>query len=235
MFPISSPKSGFTLVELAIVLMIIGLLIGGILKGQELIQNARILSFVRQNKALDAAILTFMDSYGYKPGDMPSPSTRLPNCSATPCSNAGDGDGIIGGSTGTFTNENNTAFIHLNVANLISGVDESQWAINTVANVIQTPLGGSIYIRNYATAATADYPEGMYGHWYLYRAPGAAVVMPIAVNLLGRVDLKMDDGKPWVGNAHLGSTAASCNTAQGATSYDGGNTSLCLFMIKSGF
>ena len=46
---------GFTLVELAISLMVIGLLIGGILKGQELVENARVTADIRNIKALDAA------------------------------------------------------------------------------------------------------------------------------------------------------------------------------------
>jgi prepilin-type N-terminal cleavage/methylation domain-containing protein len=50
-------QAGFTLVELAIVMIIIGLLIAGVLKGQELIANARVTSTVAQVKAIDAAIL----------------------------------------------------------------------------------------------------------------------------------------------------------------------------------
>jgi prepilin-type N-terminal cleavage/methylation domain-containing protein len=55
-------QAGFTLVELAIVMIIIGLLIAGVLKGQELIANARVTSTVAQVKAIDAAISTFKDT-----------------------------------------------------------------------------------------------------------------------------------------------------------------------------
>ena len=56
-------QAGFTLVELAIVMIIIGLLIAGVLKGQELIGNARVTSTVAQIKAIDAAYSTFKDTY----------------------------------------------------------------------------------------------------------------------------------------------------------------------------
>jgi prepilin-type N-terminal cleavage/methylation domain-containing protein len=51
-------QAGFTLVELAIVMIIIGLLIAGVLKGQALIQNAQVTSTVAQVKATEAAIST---------------------------------------------------------------------------------------------------------------------------------------------------------------------------------
>src|ERR1700732_4041122 len=88
-------QAGFTLVELAIVMIIIGLLIAGVLKGQALINNARVTSTVAQNKAIDAAISTFRDTYASLPGDLVNPAARLPNCLAAPCvaAVAGNGDG----------------------------------------------------------------------------------------------------------------------------------------------
>ena len=70
-------EKGFTLVELAIVLVIIGILIGGILKGQELIKNASISATAAQLKAFESAYTTFLDLYGGKPGDLASATTLL--------------------------------------------------------------------------------------------------------------------------------------------------------------
>ena len=58
-------QAGFTLVELAIVMIIIGLLIAGILKGQQLIGNAKVTSQVAQIKGIDAATSTFKDMWTY--------------------------------------------------------------------------------------------------------------------------------------------------------------------------
>jgi len=62
-------EKGFTLIELAIVLVIIGIILGAILKGQALIQNARAKRVLNDMKGLEAMIWTFYDRYGYLPGD----------------------------------------------------------------------------------------------------------------------------------------------------------------------
>ena len=77
-------ERGFTLVELAIVLIIIGLLIGGVLKGQELIGNAQITNVVTQVKSMDGAVSTFRETYGAFPGDMGNAETRIAGCTADP-------------------------------------------------------------------------------------------------------------------------------------------------------
>ncbi len=62
-------QAGFTLVEIAIVLVIIGLLLGGILKGQELINSARVRNLADQNSGVQAAYFGFIDRYRQVPGD----------------------------------------------------------------------------------------------------------------------------------------------------------------------
>ena len=97
-------EKGFTLVELAIVLVIVGLLIGGILKGQQLMENASITATVSQIRAMEAATTNFMDTYGALPGDLLDADSKITGCTGNLCTNdagGGDdrfnpGDGVVG-------------------------------------------------------------------------------------------------------------------------------------------
>ena len=89
-------EKGFTLVELAIVMIIIGLLITGVLKGQEMIGNAQVTATISQLKAFEAATTTFQDMFDAMPGDIIGPDVRLPNCTTgSTCDVDGDSDGTV--------------------------------------------------------------------------------------------------------------------------------------------
>lgn len=85
---------GFTLVEMSIVLVIIGLIIGGVLSGQDLIKAATIRSQVTQITSFTTAVNTFQEKYGYLPGDIPNPQASNDGLSNA-FVNHGDGNGII--------------------------------------------------------------------------------------------------------------------------------------------
>ncbi|MBA3036263.1 MAG: prepilin-type N-terminal cleavage/methylation domain-containing protein [Desulfobacterium sp.] len=103
-------QKGFTLVEIAIVLVIIGLLIGGVLKGQAMIQNAKVKRVVKLADEIRAATMGFYDKYGQYPGD-----ENLVDIPA-----AGDANGDSSGQINTAA-ERNDVFIDLMNAKLISG------------------------------------------------------------------------------------------------------------------
>src|SRR4030095_11399579 len=71
-------QSGFTLIEIAIVLVIIGLLLGGVLKGQELITGARVRNLIQQQDGVKAAYFGFLDRYRALPRDYKAAVTTIP-------------------------------------------------------------------------------------------------------------------------------------------------------------
>jgi prepilin-type N-terminal cleavage/methylation domain-containing protein len=107
---IRTSKDGFTLVEIAIVMVIIGLLIGGVLKGQAMVQNAKVKRVAKQADELRAAVMAFYDKYGMYPGDE--------NLVAIPPGTDGEGNanGQIQGA------ETFEVFQDLQLAGLISGI-----------------------------------------------------------------------------------------------------------------
>ena len=78
-------NQGFTLVEIAIVLVIVGLLIGGVLQGQALISSAKSNSIIKKMQSLQTAYYSFQDRYGAVPGDLANASTIIGG-SAANCS-----------------------------------------------------------------------------------------------------------------------------------------------------
>lgn len=109
-------QSGFTLVEIAIVLVIIGLILGGVLKGQVLIDNAKYKNFVKQIQSYRAGVYTFQDTYRGLPGDLLNVSA-LDSAAV-----AGNGNGLVeGGFCDVASEESCKVWSHLRYAGIISG------------------------------------------------------------------------------------------------------------------
>jgi prepilin-type N-terminal cleavage/methylation domain-containing protein len=227
-------QAGFTLVELAIVMIIIGLLIGGVLKGQQLIVNAQITATVAQIKSIDAATTSFRDNYAGMPGDITNPGTRLSQCTAAPCSNPGDGDGKIDNAapaginfSGPPAGEQLAYWAQLNAAGLLTGLQPAlamtTWGDQMPASKL---AGGGFDIGWYAGNATFPSQSNgiaanvLTGH-YLALHGSAGLAMGVAApdafmtaNQADRIDTKIDDG---VGNTGtvLAGGAAGCSNAAG--------------------
>lgn len=152
--------SGFTLVELSIVMAIIGILIGGVLKGREMIMNARTTSTVAQIRAVEAALTTFYDTYESLPGDMARASLRIPGCTAA-CDPelATASNGLLGGADSTVLSSSITAtnplpggeenemtlfWAHLLLTDLLGGITDSAVTDGTIAEWGTTHLAAKV-------------------------------------------------------------------------------------------
>src|ERR1700688_3889289 len=101
--PLSS--SGFTLIELSIVLVIIGLIVGGILVGQDLIKAAEVRAQISQIEKYNQAVNTFRAKFNAIPGDMAVSTAQqfgfLVGFACTGQQGGRDGNGLIDGFSGT--------------------------------------------------------------------------------------------------------------------------------------
>jgi prepilin-type N-terminal cleavage/methylation domain-containing protein len=187
-------NSGFTLIEMAIVLVIIGLLIGGVLAGQQLIQSARVRNLISQQDGVKAAFFGFQDRYRALPGDYAAAGANI-NCVGG-CFN-GDGNGRIDpvlDTVGSF--EPILAWSHLTAAGFMNG----SYTMATSGTTAPAPDNNPT--NPYSSYLQIVY-DGVYGT--------GTVATPIAtkhnlktgtqvpVEILAEVDRKIDDGKPLAG------------------------------------
>lgn len=166
-------QSGFTLVEIAIVLVIIGLLLGGVLKGQEMIANARFKNLQSDIESYKAAFYAFQDRFGALPGDFAQASTRL-NAAAT---NGNQNGALITGVCNA-AEESCNVWQHLRYANLIPGDP-------TLAGAAANPTHA--YGATMQGMFTATLPAGgRTGIWLS--------VEDVPADAAARYDREMDDG-----------------------------------------
>ena len=186
-------NSGFTLVELAVVMVIIGLLLGGVLKGQEMISNARVTSTVAQIKAIDAAQNTFFDIYDALPGDMLAANTRISGVV-----NSGDGNRRINNwPLGTASTEAQFFFEHLEGAGLVSGVNL------TTGYMDGSVSGTEIRAGTFPGGALQQNPNASSGLYVTIVPKGANIGPALTANEAARIDRKVDDGRANSGAASV--------------------------------
>jgi len=209
-------QAGFTLVEIAIVLVIIGLLLGGVLKGQELINSAKVKNFATDFRNIPLFIYGYQDKFKALPGDDRRVNANLPGatCAGGTCpipdTNLTAGNGVI---NGAWTDQSGTTetflfWQHVRLAGLAAGPtgtgDPNYLPRNADGGVIGIESGaaadGGAYIQNgtvAGSAVSAMSPVAYFSPTYLVCSRG----------ILGRfakqLDVTLDDGEAATGSVRV--------------------------------
>ena len=233
-------QCAFSLVELSIVLVILGLLTGGILGGQALIRAAELRSLVTESQRYTTAVRTFQDKYFTLPGDMANATAfwgkSAADCNAqtgaaaSPGTCNGNGDGVISypvaaGGTG----EAFRGWQHLALAGLIEGTytgnagsvsaSDPDAGVNAPASRLKNGVWGYGYWDNTVLLSSYMFNYNMLNSMIVGSegdnayADGPLLRPEEAWN----VDTKLDDGRPGTGRV-LALNATACTNAAGATS-----------------
>ena len=205
-------QSGFTLVEIAIVLVIIGLLLGGVLKGQELINSAKVKNFASDFRNIPLFIYGYQDKFKALPGDDANAVTHLGAGATQILAANGSGNGVINGNwwdgaANLATSEAVAFWEHIRRANLAAG----PVVIASDADLPTNAEGGRIGIESGTTVAANQFISGLSGS---YIVCSRAILGRFAKQL----DVTMDDGNPFTGSVRAvpgaptaRANAASCN------------------------
>jgi prepilin-type N-terminal cleavage/methylation domain-containing protein len=188
-------QRGFSLLEVAIVLVVLGLLIGEVLKGQALIKGARVRYLIRQQDDFKIAYFAFFDRYRAAAGDYAGAVGVIPDLSTAAC-NGGKGNG--NGRIETVGGENILVWEHLSKAGFLNtkytcadSVSPSTTPINPYGQALEI-----VFDANYAGTAVTRHNL----------KTGAR----ISSDLLHEIDWKTDDGNPLQGNFRAVPPDAGC-------------------------
>jgi prepilin-type N-terminal cleavage/methylation domain-containing protein len=232
-------KTAFSLVELSIVLVILGLLTGGILTGQSLIRASELRSVATDTSRFQTSIYTFRDKYMGMPGDLRNATAFWGTAAACPgtagsttitigtCN--GDGNGIIAGRNGSTAgnDENFRIWQHLVGAGLMegqyTGITGSTANDFTVLIGINSPRGkisnSGFTIQGPIVAGTgSSIFEGVYNHRLVFgaQATNASLNSPVLKpEEAWNIDTKLDDGRPGLGTVKTRTSLhnAGCTTS----------------------
>lgn len=208
-----SQQSGFTLVEIAIVLVIIGLLLGGILKGQELINSAKVKGLAQDFKNVQTALYGYQDRYKAIPGDHggANPAINGATNATTPAGQINNGKLDGAWDSTTATDESRLFWQHVRLAGFMAGPTATADPDYTPKNAIGLAMGISSQMQMTLPA------PGMTG---TYNICSTGILGKFAKQL----DTQLDDGNTLTGSFRVAdlatpTTAIPTANVDDATSY----------------
>ena len=208
-------QSGFTLVEMAVVLLIVGLLLGGILKGQELAVGARVKNLANDFRVIPTYIYNYQDKFKALPGDDANVTTHMTGATFATSPGGVQGNGVIDGdwNSTTLTDESFLFWEHVRLADLAPGP-----TVKTDPTYIPTnAVGGKLGISSATTAQLQI--SNMTG---TYQVCSTGILGKFARQL----DIQFDDGNTAAGwmravpdNSPLGAPPVATNGIDDAAGY----------------
>jgi prepilin-type N-terminal cleavage/methylation domain-containing protein len=222
----SRTESGFTLVEIAIVLVIIGLLLGGILKGQELINSAKVKNLANDFRVIPTYIYAYQDKYRSLPGDDSAAVAHLGTTNTTPT--AGNGNGVIEGAWDAAGTEAAAFWNHIRKAGLMSGTEAIGSFLDDDPYTPKNAVGGRIGVSGNGVTGGPASPliSGMSGSYQICSRgiPG---------KFAKQLDIQMDDGDTATGNMRTvpATTTASQTPAPAMTTIQDDTTYIVCMTI----
>lgn len=218
-------QSGFTLVEIAIVLVIIGLLLGGVLKGQELINSAKVKNFANDFRNIPLFIYGYQDKYKALPGDQSQatldaqfpPANTASACAPAAAGQCATGNAVLNGTwnAAAITDESFLFWQHVRLANLAAGPT----ATGDAAYIPRNADGGIIGIQS----AAVPYIKNMVGTYMICSDA-------ILGKFVKQLDTTIDDGNTASGSmrAVTSGSAANSDAVTNANIVDGLSYTVCL-------
>ena len=252
-------RRGFSLVELSIVLVILGLLVGGVLAGQSLIKAAQLRAVSNEYNRYFTAMKSFQDKYFAMPGDMNN-ATRFwgldsagtapfcySNSGAASNSNGvcdGDGNGTLGWTIASRNAEMYQFWRELALAGIIEG---SYTGITGPANYYNSIAGTNVPLSKYSGGAWAIAVNAGGGGVVSFTPPragnafiiGAADGQWNSTGLLSpedawNIDTKLDDGKPGTGAVQSTNANVCVNNPGGSGGTGAANAAGSTYLLTAG-
>ncbi|MDO9281404.1 MAG: prepilin-type N-terminal cleavage/methylation domain-containing protein [Methylotenera sp.] len=189
-------QTGFTLIELAIVLVIIGLLLGGVLKGQELINSAKVKNMAGDFKNIQVFMYGYQDKFRALPGDDPAAVAHLGTGAGQATTTTGNGK--IDGPWRSVTNADESCYFweHVRRSGLANGSYPVTCATSTSPTIPRNAEGGRLGIQSITGSSAFTKIAGM---------DGAYVICSDAIQgkLAKQLDIMMDDGDTALGTVRV--------------------------------